>query len=133
ARELESACGRVPLAVAADVTRADDRERLVTAALERFGRLDILVNNAGTGLRRPVLEMSEADWRRILEVNLTAPFLLAQRVAREMLDRRWGRILNISSALGSIALPDRSAYCASKGGLLQLTRVMALEWAEAGI
>src|SRR5436309_2781603 len=62
ARELESACGRVPLAVAADVTRADDRERLVSAALERFGRLDILVNNAGTGLRRPVLEMSEADW-----------------------------------------------------------------------
>lgn len=132
-RELEAASGRATLTVAADVTQAEDRERLVSAALERFGRLDVLVNNAGTGLRRPVLEMSEDDWRRILEVNLTAPFLLAQRAAREMLARRWGRILNISSALGSIALPDRSAYCASKGGLLQLTRVMALEWAEAGI
>jgi NAD(P)-dependent dehydrogenase (short-subunit alcohol dehydrogenase family) len=132
-RELAAETGRHVLAIAADVTQAAGRDAVYEAARERYGRIDILVNNAGIGMRKPVLEMSEDDWRRVLEVDLTAPFLCAQRFVPPMLEHRWGRVINISSALGSIALPDRAAYCAAKGGLLQLTRVMALEWAEQGV
>jgi NAD(P)-dependent dehydrogenase (short-subunit alcohol dehydrogenase family) len=107
--------------------------RLVEEVAARFGRIDILLNNAGAGMRKPILEMSDEDWARIIAVCLDGPFFVARAAAPHMIRARYGRILNISSSLGSIALPDRSAYCSAKGGLLQLTRVMALEWAEHGI
>jgi NAD(P)-dependent dehydrogenase (short-subunit alcohol dehydrogenase family) len=117
----------------ADVTIRCELEELVETALSRLGRIDILVNNAGHGLRKPLLELRDEEWDRILRVCLDAPFHAARVAAPSMIRAGYGRIINISSALGSIALPERGPYCAAKGGLLQLTRVMALEWAPHGI
>jgi NAD(P)-dependent dehydrogenase (short-subunit alcohol dehydrogenase family) len=101
--------------------------------LSRFGRLDILVNNAGVNLRVPVLEFPEDDWDRILDTNLKGYFLVAQAVVPQMIERGYGKVINMSSILGAVGLPNQAAYAASKGGVDQLTKVMALEWAQKGI
>jgi 2-deoxy-D-gluconate 3-dehydrogenase len=101
--------------------------------LERFGKLDILVNNAGTIRRARAEAYSEADWELVLEVNLTSVFRLAQRAGAHMLDRGFGKIVNVASLLsfqGGITVP---AYAASKGGVAQLTKALANEWASKGI
>jgi NAD(P)-dependent dehydrogenase (short-subunit alcohol dehydrogenase family) len=98
---------------------------------ETFGCLDVLVNNAGTGHTTPFLELGLDEWRHVLEVDLTAPFLLAQAAARRM--GEGGRIINVTSVHEHVPLPGSSAYCAAKGGLGLLTKVMALELAERGI
>ncbi len=133
AAEIRAATGRDVLGIPADVTAPEDVARMVAAAVQRFGKLDILVNNAGVGLRKPLLDLRDEEWDRILRVCLDAPFHVARAVVPHMRAASYGRVLNISSSLGSIALPERGPYCAAKGGLLQLTRVMALEWAEYGI
>lgn len=133
AAELEAATGRQVLGLAADVTRPDEIARLVEAALARFGKIDILLNNAGVGMRRPLLEMSDEDWAHVVQVCLDAPFYVARAVVPHMIAAGYGRVINISSALGAVALPERGAYCSAKGGLLQLTKVMALEWAQQGV
>ncbi len=133
AAEITAGSARQVLIRAADVTQPDQVKALVDAAREQFGRIDILVNNAGAGYRRPLLDLELEDWRRILDVCLTAPYVVARAVAPMMIAAGYGRILNISSALGSIALPERGPYCAAKGGLIQLTKVMALEWSRHGI
>lgn len=133
AAEIGDVTGRTALGLAADVSRPEAAAELAAAAMEHFGRIDILVNNAGVGLRRPLLDLENEDWRRILQVCLDGPFYVSRAVAPHMIRAGYGRIINISSSLGSIALPERGPYCAAKGGLLQLTRVMALEWAEHGI
>jgi NAD(P)-dependent dehydrogenase (short-subunit alcohol dehydrogenase family) len=84
-------------------------------------------------VRRAIVEYEESDWDAVLGTNLKAPFLCAKAAAPYMIRQRFGRIINMSSMLGQIALPERSAYCSSKGGLIQLTKVMALEWAPYGI
>lgn len=133
AERLARDAGRRVLPIAADVTREDDVRNLVDTACREFGRIDILINNAGAGMRRPLLELSLQDWKRITSVCLDGPFLAAREVAPHMLRAGYGRIINISSSLGTLALPERGPYCAAKGGLIQLTRVMALEWAGGGI
>ena len=85
-----------------------------------FGRLDILVNNAGVRVRRPALEVSEDDWDRVVDTNLKGLFFCAQAAARHMVPQGSGRIINIASQLGTVAAPNRSAYCASKGGVVNL-------------
>jgi NAD(P)-dependent dehydrogenase (short-subunit alcohol dehydrogenase family) len=130
---LQAETGRSVAGTAADVTRVDDIRALAGTARDRLGRVDILVNNAGAGLRKPLLELTDDDWERIVRVCLDGPFLVSRAIVPGMLARGFGRVINISSSLGSIALPDRGAYCAAKGGLIQLTRVMALEWAEHGV
>jgi gluconate 5-dehydrogenase len=122
------------LPVAADVARADDVQRLADATLERFGRVDVLVNNAGISpvyRRAELVELS--DWQRILEVNLTGVFLCCQAFGRIMLQQQSGSVVNMSSLGGRAAFPRLSAYCASKGGVDALTRVLALEWARSGV
>lgn len=133
AAELAATTGRQVLGVATDVTRTAEIARLVQAALDRFGKIDILINNAGVGMRKPLLEMSDDDWSYILKVCLDGPFYVARAVVPHMIAAGYGRVINISSALGSVTLPERGAYCSAKGGLLQLTKVMALEWAEQGV
>jgi NAD(P)-dependent dehydrogenase (short-subunit alcohol dehydrogenase family) len=101
---------------------------------DSLGGLDVLVNNAGTGSSTPFLELSLAEWRHVLDVDLTAAFAVAQEAARRMVqDGRGGRIINITSVHEHVPLPGSSAYCAAKGGLGLLTKVMALELAEHGI
>lgn len=121
------------LALAVDVTRPEGVEQAVSTVLEATGRIDILVNSAGVALLEPAGEISEAAWERTLAVNLTAPLLLAQAVAPAMRRQRHGRIINLASQASVVALRRHAAYCASKAGLVGLTRVLALEWASDGI
>ncbi|MCG3782878.1 GolD/DthD family dehydrogenase [Delftia acidovorans] len=121
------------LALAVDVTRPEGVEQAVATVLETTGRIDILVNSAGVALLEPAGEISEAAWERTLAVNLTAPLLLAQAVAPAMRRQRHGRIINLASQASVVALRRHAAYCASKAGLVGLTRVLALEWASDGI
>ncbi|WP_338500394.1 GolD/DthD family dehydrogenase [Delftia tsuruhatensis] len=121
------------LALAVDVTRPEGVEQAVATVLEATGRIDILVNSAGVALLEPAGEISEAAWERTLAVNLTAPLLLAQAVAPAMRRQRHGRSINLASQASVVALRRHAAYCASKAGLVGLTRVLALEWATDGI
>lgn len=106
---------------------------LVDAVVARFGRLDALVNNAGSGMAQPTEQLALADWQRIIETNLTAPFLLAQAAGRLMLAQGAGRIINIASVTSLAGLPMRAAYGASKGGLMAFTRSLAVEWGPRGL
>jgi NAD(P)-dependent dehydrogenase (short-subunit alcohol dehydrogenase family) len=121
------------IAVAADVRDCVQVAALVRAAVEELGGLDILVNNAGEGFVAPSEELAEEDWRRVIDVDLTAPFLCAQAAARHMLARGSGVIVNITSALAHTALPGRAAYAAAKHGLIGLTKVLGVEWAGRGV
>src|SRR3954471_2515576 len=133
AQEVAAATGSRALGVAADVTRAADVEALVARTLDAFGRVDILVNNAGINIRGPIEHLQEADWDQVLDTNLKGAWLCCRAVAGPMKQRRWGRVLNVSSMLGEISLPGRSPYASSKGGLTLLTKTLALEWARDGI
>ncbi len=101
--------------------------------LERFGRVDVLVNNAGISLIRAAEETTAAEYRRMMEVNLVAPFLLARAFGRNMLEARSGSIVNVASIAGLMAVADRAAYNASKHGLVGLTRTLAAEWGGRGV
>ena len=121
------------LAIEADVAVQEQVIRMVRQTVERWGRLDVLVNNAGTSMIGPSAELSEADWRRTIDLNLTGAFLGCQAAARAMLPRRSGAIINIGSVLGEVGLPKRAAYCASKHGLIGLTKVLGVEWGRLGV
>ncbi|MDD9269659.1 SDR family NAD(P)-dependent oxidoreductase [Paenibacillus sp. GCM10023248] len=125
--------GRDTLGLAADVTDFRQMEAITHTIVNTFGRLDILINNAGVNVRKPILDYDEQSWDLVQTTNLKAPFLCAKAVVPQMIKQKFGRIINIASMLGTVALPERSAYCSSKGGLIQLTKVMALEWAEHNI
>jgi 2-deoxy-D-gluconate 3-dehydrogenase len=127
------AAGRAPYVLPLDVTDVATIQAMVDATLARFGRIDVLVNNAGVQVRRRALDVSEEDWDRVLNVNLRGAFFVAQRVGRHMVERRSGKIVNVASQNGVVAMEERAAYCSSKAGLVNLTRVLAYEWAEYGI
>ena len=116
-----------------DVTDKTKVSRSVAQILDHFGRIDILVNNAGVNYRVPVLEFPEEEWDRIISTNLKGYFLTAQAVAPQMIDNGYGKIINMSSILGNVGLPNQVAYASSKGGVDQMTKVMALEWAKLGV
>ena len=116
-----------------DTTVAQDIDRLVRKTLEEFGRVDILVNNAGMNVRKLAIDLSEPEWDRILNTNLKAYFFCAQAVARVMAKKNGGKIINISSLRAILAPPMASAYTASKGGVSQLTKALAVEWAGFNI
>jgi 2-deoxy-D-gluconate 3-dehydrogenase len=132
--ELVRKAGRRSLALRGDLADKHVPQSLVEQTVAEFGRLDILVNNAGMIRRAPALEYTEEDWARVIEVNLSSVFRLSQRAAREMLARgAGGKIINIASLLsfqGGITVP---AYAASKGGVAQLTKAFANEWAARGV
>jgi 3-hydroxybutyrate dehydrogenase len=117
----------------ADLSRAEDARQLIAAAIGAEDRVDILVNNAGIQHVSPITDFPEAKWRQIIEIMLTAPFLLTQAVLPGMYARHWGRVLNIASVHALRASAFKSAYVAAKHGLLGLTRVTALEGAEHGV
>lgn len=125
--------GRRALALLADVREPADVEEMARRAHAEFGRIDILVNNAGINPRAPALELTLDQWHETLETNLTGPWLCSRAVAPYMIERRWGRIINMGSMLSFISIPGRTPYASSKGGLVQLTRTLALEWAPHGI
>lgn len=121
--------GRQTIAVTGDLSKRETPKTLIEETINHFGRLDILVNNAGTIRRAPATEYSEEDWATVIEVNLSSVFRMAQLAGRHMIERGGGKILNIASLLsfqGGITVP---AYAASKGGVAQLTKALANEWA----
>lgn len=128
AAEIGSRGGKA-LAVTMDVTRFSQVEAAVQQVVAEFGRIDILVNNAATRSHTPLIEMSEQEWRNVIDTNLTGAFLCCKAVGPHMIRQGGGRVINISSRAGSRGRADITAYCASKGGLDQLTRALALEWA----
>jgi NAD(P)-dependent dehydrogenase (short-subunit alcohol dehydrogenase family) len=133
ADDIARATGRRAVGLSADVTDAAQVDRLVASAEEALGPVDILVNNAGINVRGAAEELSERDWDAVVDVNLKAPFLLARRLGPKMRERGWGRVINLGSILSVIALPGRSPYASAKAGLLNLTKVLALEWAGSGV
>lgn len=128
-----NALGRRAHAIRCDITDEAQVEQLLRDAVGRLGRLDILVNNAGVQLARPLLQMRAADWDRVLNVNLRGAFLCAREAARHMIPRQSGRIINTCSQLGTLGREEYTAYSASKGGLITLTRALARELAPHGI
>lgn len=125
--------GRHTVPVRADVTRPDEVDRMVHLCVQEFGRVDVLVNNAGIGKVGLVTELSEHDWDEVLAINLKGPFLCSRRVIPEMLGAGHGSVVNIASVAGIVASQGRPAYCASKAGLVMLTKAMALDYATQGI
>jgi 2-deoxy-D-gluconate 3-dehydrogenase len=131
--EAVTKAGRKAFALIGDLGDRETPRRLIESTIEHFGRLDILVNNAGTIRRAPATEYSEEDWATVIEVNLSSVFRMAQLAGQHMIERGGGKILNIASLLsfqGGITVP---AYAASKGGVAQLTKALANEWAAKNI
>ena len=118
------------LGLAADVTGAPRSRPWSPPRLDPFGRLDILVNNAGINIRGPIEQLSEDDWDQVVDTNLKGPWLCCRAVAEPMKRQKWGRVINVSSMMGEITMPDRTPYSSSKGGLTLLTKTLALEWAR---
>jgi NAD(P)-dependent dehydrogenase (short-subunit alcohol dehydrogenase family) len=134
AKQLEG-LGAEVLCVGCDVAQEADVDRLVAATAERFGRADVLVNNAGTTEIHPAEEESLEVWSRIVAVNLTGTFLCAQRFGRTMLEAGSGSIVNVASILGLVGVGQipQASYTASKGGVVNLTRELAVQWARRGV
>jgi NAD(P)-dependent dehydrogenase (short-subunit alcohol dehydrogenase family) len=116
-----------------DVTDSRKVTEAVEQVLDYFGHIDILVNNAGVNYRVPVLEYPEEEWDRVINTNLKGYFLVTRAVAPQMIENGYGKVINMSSILGAVGLPHQVAYASSKGGVDQMTKVMALEWAKLGV
>jgi len=132
AREIER-IGRRVLTVPADITRPEDVDHLVKATMERFGKVNILVNNAGVAIVRSIQEMSVEEWRMTLDTNLTSLYLCCRAVGPHMIAQRQGKIINITSIDGAAGKATLVAYCASKGGVIQFTRALAVEWSKFNV
>ncbi|PWA11179.1 hypothetical protein DCC39_09400 [Pueribacillus theae] len=120
-------------AVPCDVTKREDIQRVVDLTVERFERIDTLINNAGMTIKMPAVDFTLEDWNKVLSINLTGAFLFAQAVGKQMIKQKQGKIINISSIAAETALTGSVAYCASKGGVDMVTKVLAVEWAKYGI
>lgn len=137
--ELESlaeeirAMGRKALVCRADLTRIRDIQTAADAAVAQFGRVDILVNNAGININKSALETTEADWDLAMATNLKSYFFASQIFGRIMIGQKKGKIVHVNSTFGLVGFANRSAYCASKGGITQLIKVLAIEWAPYNI
>jgi NAD(P)-dependent dehydrogenase (short-subunit alcohol dehydrogenase family) len=125
--------GRLALPLQMDVTRRDEIARAVAEATARLGRIDILVNNAGIGPPNAATDVTEDDFDRTVAVNLKGTFFVAQEVGRGMIARGFGRIVNLGSQAGAVALPTESVYCMTKAAIAHLTRCLAVEWAVHGV
>jgi NAD(P)-dependent dehydrogenase (short-subunit alcohol dehydrogenase family) len=127
------ALGRRVLPRSCDVTDRQGVEDLAAAVLSEFGRVDILVNNAGTAVTKPAEDLTEEDWDRVIDVDLKGVFLCSTIFGRHMIVQRAGKIVNVASILGLVGEKQLLPYCAAKGGVVQITRALALEWAKYNV
>ena len=125
--------GTKTLALRGDVSSRAGVEEMSKAATAEFGHVDILVNNAGVVVRKPMEEYTEDDWDRVIDTNLKGVFNFSQAIGRTMIPRRSGKIINIASIMGEVALPPRASYVTSKGGIIAFTKNLAAEWAKYNI
>jgi len=130
--EIES-LGRRAFPVQVDVTSQIDIENMVQAAIKEYGKIDILVNNAGLNIRSPSADFSWQDWDTVLDTNLKGNFFCAQAVAKEMIKRSYGRIINMGSCTCVFGMEGIAPYTASRGGVLMVTKSLAAEWGKYGI
>src|SRR5258705_11724599 len=121
------------LPLTCDITKAEERNQAVDVALKQFGRIDILVNNAGLAILEPALEVSENSWDRTLDLNLKAAFFLAQRIGKEMVNQRRGKIINIGSQAGMIALDRHLGYIAGKAAVIGVSKVLGFGGGAPGV
>jgi NAD(P)-dependent dehydrogenase (short-subunit alcohol dehydrogenase family) len=128
-----AARGRRVLPLQLDVARMEQIEPAVQAVVAEFGRLDILVNNAGIALGSPAEKVAEADFDQMLAVNLKGTFFTSQAAGRVMIAQGYGRIVNLGSQAGAVALPGEAIYCMTKAGIAHLTKCLAVEWGRYGI
>lgn len=128
-----SALGDQVIGIDADVSQCADIQKLITGAVQRFGKIDILVNNAGVETRTSVLTTDEKQYDKVMSVNLKSAFFATQMAAKQMIKQGGGRIINISSVHEDWPMPDNTPYCLSKGGMRMLTRTAALELAKYNI
>ncbi len=120
-------------AIVGDIRNTEDVKVMISTAIDTFGGLDILINNAGITKDKPMAMMSEDDWDTVLDINLKGAFLCTKAAAKQMMKKRYGRIINISSVAGAYGNPGQANYSASKGGLIALTKTTAKEFAPRGI
>ncbi len=132
AGEIES-LGRRSLRVSCDVSNRASVEKLLQASVQALGKVDILINAAGFNQRAPTLDFPEADWDRLIDTNLTGTLRACQVFGRHMIERGYGRIINIASMGSFLGLYEVAAYCASKSGVASLTKSLAVEWAGHGV
>jgi len=125
--------GRKALIQKVDVLRIPEIYSMVEEVVKAFSHIDILVNNAGVNIPQWAVDVNEEAWDRVIDTNLKALFFCAQAVGKVMIRQKNGKIINISSQTGTVAIPQRAAYCSSKGGVNQLTKVLAIEWAKYNI
>ncbi len=131
-QEIES-LGRRAFAVQLDVLSQSDIENMVQMTIKEYGKIDILVNNAGLNIRKPTTEVSQEDWDTVLDTNLKGSFFCAQAVAKEMIKRNYGRIINIGSCTCVFGMEGIAPYTASRGAILSMTRSLAVEWGRFGV
>jgi NAD(P)-dependent dehydrogenase (short-subunit alcohol dehydrogenase family) len=131
-KEIES-LGRKALAVQLDVLSQIDIKNMVQATIKEYGKIDILVNNAGLNIRNPSIKFSPGDWDTVLDTNLKGSFFCAQAVAKEMIKRSYGRIINLGSCTCVFGMEGIAPYTASRGAVLLMTRSLAAEWGRFGI
>lgn len=125
--------GRRVLPLVADIGNLSDTERIVAETLNVFEKIDVLVNNAGIAMLKRAEEITPADWENILRVNLTGTFFCSLAVGKAMIKQKSGNIINMASIGGVVGLPRQAAYCATKGGIIQLTKALALDWSHYNI
>jgi NAD(P)-dependent dehydrogenase (short-subunit alcohol dehydrogenase family) len=130
--DVRNAGGRAD-AVAIDLTERSSIEEAVAAVAERHGRIDVLVNNAGLGTNHDALDATEEEWDELFAVNVRGLFFACQSAGRRMVDQGYGRIVNMASQAGLVGIPRHAAYSASKGAVIALTKVLALEWGPSGV
>ena len=125
--------GREALGIPTELTCAQEVQSMVEQAIDRFGRIDVLVNNLNLEFWKPMLDITEEEWHQVMDANLTSAFICSKAVGRYMVKQKAGSIINIVSGLAERGLPNGIVYCASMGGVLQLTRALALEWAQQNV
>ena len=133
AAEVAEKHGCRALGVAADVTQPDEINRFVDRVVNELVSVDILITNAGVNVRLPTTELPLEEWQRVIDINLTGPFLCSQAVIPHMIKKGWGRVIHVSSIMGLVGLAARPPYTASKGGIVLLTKTQALELAQQGV
>ena len=131
--EILAGTGRRGDYFVADMAKREDVRRLAQAALEKMGKIDILINNAGTNIPQPVDEIKDADWDRVLEINLNSVMVMTRAVAPQMKTRKWGRIIHISSIMGLVSKGGRNAYSVTKSALIGFARASAIDLGPFGI